>query len=304
MREVIITVGVPGSGKSTWARELIAKDASFARVNRDSIREMMGDKSQWQTQSFEMLVSKIQKRIVAGYLAGRMNIVIDDCNVSKQTYLEIRSWIQEYVDGNGIPIAFKMKVFKTAYDVCVERDANRDRTVGVEVIDKMHRRFSNGVRDGWIKESTEVLVREIRPAQDMTKPLSIVCDLDGTAAIIEHRDPYDTEKCESDIADPVIANMLSVYHSLGYKVLIVTGRSDKYREHCERWLAANNIPYDHMFMRVDGDMQNDSKLKAGIYERDIEPYYSVEFVLDDRNQVVEMWRKRGVKCLQVAFGDF
>ena len=304
MREVIITIGVPGSGKSTWAKELIAKDTSYARVNRDSIREMMGDKSQWQTESFEALVSKIQKRILFGYLANKRNVVIDDCNVSKKTYNELREWVQEYVDGNGIPIAFKSKVFKTSYDVCVERDANRDRTVGVGVIDKMHRRFSNGVRDGWIKDSIDVLVREVRPEPDMSKPLAIMCDLDGTAAIIEHRDPYDTEKCEDDIVEPIVANMLSVYHSLGYKVIIVTGRSDKYRAHCERWLASNNIPYDHMFMRIDGDMQKDSKLKSGIYERDVEPFYSVEFVLDDRNQVVEMWRKRGVKCLQVAFGDF
>lgn len=304
MREVIVTIGIPGSGKSTWAKEHIAKNTSYARVNRDSIREMMGDTSLWQTESFEALVTKIQKRIVMGYLANRMNVVIDDCNTNKRTCDAIRGWVQEYVDGNGIPVGFRTKVFKTAYDVCVERDQNRDRTVGVNIIDKMTKLFNNGIRAGWIKDGIDVLTRTQYPVIDMSKPLAIICDLDGTAAIIDHRDPYDTSLCESDIPDAVVCNVLSTYHAMGYKVLIVTGRSDKYKDLCLRWLSTNNIPYDQIYMREDGDMQKDSKLKLGIYRTMIEPNYSIEFVLDDRNQVVDMWRSIGVKCFQVAFGDF
>ena len=45
-------------------------------------------------------------------------------------------------------------------------------------------------------------------------------------------------------------------------------------------------------------------IKREIFENYIRDYYNIQFVLDDRNQVVEMWRSLGLKCLQVQEGDF
>lgn len=57
-------------------------------------------------------------------------------------------------------------------------------------------------------------------------------------------------------------------------------------------------------MRPEGDIRKDSIVKRELFEKYVRPYYNIEFVLDDRNQVVEMWRSLGLKCLQVAEGDF
>lgn len=57
-------------------------------------------------------------------------------------------------------------------------------------------------------------------------------------------------------------------------------------------------------MRPEGDIRKDSIVKREIFENYIRDYYNIQFVLDDRNQVVEMWRSLGLKCLQVAEGDF
>ena len=304
MIRVIITIGVPASGKSTWAKELIAKDQSFARVNRDSIREMMGDRSVWYTEAFEVMVTKTQKRIVAGYLANKKNIVIDDTNTRRDTVSDIISWIQEYVDGNGYPVSFEQKVFNTPYEVCVERDKTRVATVGVDIIDKMCRSLKNGINAGWIKDSVEILTRTCHTPIDMTKPLAVLCDLDGTLAHIAHRDPYDAEKCLDDVVCETVANTLAMYSAMGYSVIIVSGRSDKYKDLSEQWLKNNNIKYSAIHMRMEGDRQKDSNLKKAIYKARIEPFYSVEVVLDDRDQVVDMWRRLGLKCYQVAYGDF
>ena len=43
-------------------------------------------------------------------------------------------------------------------------------------------------------------------------------------------------------------------------------------------------------MRKTGDNRKDSIIKREIFENDIRPYYNIDYVLDDRNQVVEMWR--------------
>jgi len=57
-------------------------------------------------------------------------------------------------------------------------------------------------------------------------------------------------------------------------------------------------------MRSQGDTRPDEIVKREIYEEHIKPLYNVDFVLDDRNKVVKMWRSLGLKVLQVAEGNF
>ena len=58
-------------------------------------------------------------------------------------------------------------------------------------------------------------------------------------------------------------------------------------------------------MRDGADLRKDSIVKREFYDNEIRDQYFVEFVLDDRNQVVDMWRKDlGLTCLQVNYGDF
>jgi hypothetical protein len=87
-------------------------------------------------------------------------------------------------------------------------------------------------------------------------------------------------------------------------VFAVSGRDGSCRELTENWLAANNIPFDGLFMRPVGDMRKDSIVKMEIFENEFKGKYNIKFILDDRNQVVAMWRSLGLTCLQVADGDF
>jgi len=57
-------------------------------------------------------------------------------------------------------------------------------------------------------------------------------------------------------------------------------------------------------MRPTGDNRKDAIVKREIFDREIRDRYRILFVLDDRNQVVDMWRELGLTCLQVAPGDF
>ena len=57
-------------------------------------------------------------------------------------------------------------------------------------------------------------------------------------------------------------------------------------------------------MRKGGDKRIDSIVKKELYRKYIEPFYRVKLVLDDRNQVVDMWRDLGLPCWQVAPGNF
>lgn len=133
------------------------------------------------------------------------------------------------------------------------------------------------------------------------KPTAIIVDIDGTLAHMVDRSPYDPSKYHTDVIDEVIRDHVNRYP---YKVIVVSGRDDTYKEVTERWLKLNQVEYDEIFMRPAEDKREDSIVKLQLYKKHIEPHYDIEYVLDDRNRVVKMWRENGLKCLQVAEGDF
>ena len=84
----------------------------------------------------------------------------------------------------------------------------------------------------------------------------------------------------------------------------MSGRFEKNRPETTRWLASHKINYIALFMRADGDMRKDNVVKREFFDGYIRGKYNVAFILDDRNQVVELWRSLGLTCLQVADGNF
>lgn len=128
----------------------------------------------------------------------------------------------------------------------------------------------------------------------------ILCDLDGTISLLNGRSPYDASNCDNDALNVPVADVLK-----HYKVIFVSGRDEKYREPTLRFFKKHNISnYIALYMRKENDMRKDSIIKEEIYNEYIKDKYNVLFVLEDRNQVVELWRKLGLTCFQVAEGNF
>lgn len=135
------------------------------------------------------------------------------------------------------------------------------------------------------------------------KTKAIIVDIDGTLAHMTGRSPYDYSQVHTDVVDPVIRDIVKRYNDT-HHIMIVTGRKRDCEALTHNWLVVNEIPFDGVYMRGSDDTREDSIVKRDIYEKLIEPHYEVDFVLDDRNRVVKMWREIGLKCLQVAEGDF
>ena len=89
-----------------------------------------------------------------------------------------------------------------------------------------------------------------------------------------------------------------------HQIIFVTGRPEKYRTETIAWLRTQNICDDVLLMRKDNDFRKDCVIKEEIYREHIESKYEVEFCIDDRKQVVDMWRSIGLTCLQCAEGNF
>jgi len=142
----------------------------------------------------------------------------------------------------------------------------------------------------------------------------IVCDLDGTLCDVAHRrhlvdgsqvKDWDLfyDSCDRDVPHWDILDLLHVLHQK-FNVVYVTGRVERVRQKTEAWLRRHYAPYGPVFMRPDGDHRQDYVLKQEIASREGLTRHTVFLALDDRFQVVEMWRGLGIRCLQVAKGDF
>lgn len=139
-------------------------------------------------------------------------------------------------------------------------------------------------------------------------PKAIICDLDGTLALLGNRNPHDTGRALEDALNNPVANVIEVYaHQTMFDVRLVllSGRQEKFRRITEEWLQLHSIThYEALYLRPQNDRRPDFMVKQEIYEKEIKHTYDVLFVLEDRNQVVKMWREIGLTCFQVAYGDF
>jgi len=276
-------MGLPASGKSTFARNLVNSDPSYKRINRDDLRSMI-DNGLW-SRGREKHIRQTELLLAEYFFSQGFNIIVDDCNLSP---LAKEMW-QEFA--KKVNATIEMKDF-TYVDVetCIERDRKRQNYVGERVIRQMYRDF--------LQPKPPVL------EFDPSLPTAIVCDLDGTLALLNGRNPYDASRCEEDIVNEPVADILKTYFLNGYTILLASGRSEQYRLQTERWLQKHSIQYNSLFMRPAGDNRKDAIIKREIYEQHMQGRYAIKFVLDDRNQVVEFWRSLGLTVLQVADGDF
>ncbi|NNU16737.1 hypothetical protein HK107_10425 [Parvularcula sp. ZS-1/3] len=100
---------------------------------------------------------------------------------------------------------------------------------------------------------------------------------------------------------PVIA-MHQELTRAGHRVEIWSGRSDEVRVETDAWLAEHvgeGVSARHM--RPRADYQSDVSLKeAWLLAEPQKP----DLIFDDRQSVVDMWRRHGIVCAQVAPGDF
>ena len=84
-------------------------------------------------------------------------------------------------------------------------------------------------------------------------------------------------------------------------IILVSGRSDDYREKTEQWLQNHRFEYSALYMRKFKDNRDDSIVKGEIAD-EIEKTHNILFVFDDRKRVVDMWVNRGIWVFDVGQG--
>lgn len=140
---LILLVGVPGSGKTTYAKKYIEAKPNTLHLSSDTIRqELYGDES-IQGNPAEVF-SLMQKRAVESLNEGH-DVLYDATNVTRKDRASIIGICPKFTK-------IEAHIIWAPIETCIERDAARDRTVGKAVIDKMLKRFQAPYYDEGIDE--------------------------------------------------------------------------------------------------------------------------------------------------------
>jgi hypothetical protein len=112
--------------------------------------------------------------------------------------------------------------------------------------------------------------------------------------------------CVSDTPIKDIIELVGILE-FGHTIIFVSDRGSQVRQETLSWIETH-IPFsiddDQLLMRAEGDFRPDHEIKLELIgNAGIKPE-NIFLALDDRDQVVQMWRKNGIRCLQVANGNF
>jgi predicted kinase len=287
--KLIICRGLPGSGKSSFAKEYAKKHPTTIIVNRDTLRLANPGRG-------EDFIRKERDNLIKGGLGGGYDVISDDTNLIPKTFDALvqlakdcgaEYCIQDFTD--------------ISVEECVYRDSQRkvgEGHVGEKVVRSFVKYLSGTKRQPIVRVNTAL-------------PYAVLCDLDGTLALFTNRGPFETAKCESDaLSIPVALTLKAVrtqYSQEGkdIRIILMSGREDKFRPHTERWLKKHNIFYNELYMRTAGDFRKDAIVKRELYDKYIAGNYTVLFVMDDRDQMIRMYRDDlNLVTFQVAWGNF
>jgi len=145
---VYILRGIPASGKSTWAKEMVRKGkGKVKRVNRDDLRSMIDD-SVFSRKS-ESHINALRNIVISYYIEAGCDVIVDDTNV-KTSYVKD---LVEYVERLRPNANVVVKLFNTPLDVCLERNAKR--TGRAKVPEDIVRKFYKSLTDSLSNESGE-----------------------------------------------------------------------------------------------------------------------------------------------------
>jgi predicted kinase len=318
MTELIITRGLPASGKTTFARKWVDEDRERrARVNRDDLRQMM-DEGVFVKGVTEQRIMAARNATVEGLLRRGVSVVVDDTNLPNRTCRDLHDIAKR------CKAEFKIEdMCEVPLSTCLARNTVRKDKAPVPdvVIEDMFMRHLHGRTYPLPYYETVAAKSQIADlyVPDEELPVAFICDIDGTVALKGARDPFDETIVHLDRPNPAVIEVVNNHIKLGYQPIFLSGRTEGCFNETQKWLG-QYLEYDwvghsndygiiekpfRLLMRPVGDNRKDSIVKRMLFDMYVRREYNVRFVLDDRNQVVKMWRDElGLTCMQVAPGDF
>ena len=299
-KKLILTRGIQGSGKSTWARQWVEEDPeNRVRINNDDIRNMLG--KYWVT-SRENLVSSIKKNMAEEAINRGYNIVVDNMNLNPKEVLFWKDMVKmANMDPDGYQYEIEFKDFFIPLEECIRRDAMRPNSIGEKVIRETWKRYKHFIQTSEVEKYVNNLIKE-----DESKPYCLVVDMDSTLCFNTTKRPWYGEGAAegmiNDVPNMGVLRLVEQWTKPGptaytNNLIIATGRDTSQEEVTKQWLAKYNIYPQEFYFRRKGDYRKGVEVKKEQIEKILEKY-NVVAIIDDCEPIVNMYREMGLTVLQ------
>jgi len=308
MSKIIILIGVAGSGKSTWAFEYVNNNPDTVIVSRDSMRKTLFGYDDKNLKDYylteitqtENVISEFIDLMVRKAIKLGKDVIVDNTNLQM-------SYISHYKNF-GVPL--QLRFFDVDINDCLERDKNRIKSVGEDIVRKQYRHFSqlkkshivNDIEE-YNNKLKELAICSVKEEYDATKKDCVVVDIDGTVANGNGRNPFDYKNVMNDLVVTEVRSIVNSIYENYINIIFCSGRENVCAPQTEEWLIKNGFNWDNLYMREKGDHRKDLIVKAEMWEK-IQKDYNIIGMIDDRTQVVEFARRLGFKVYQCNEGDF
>lgn len=273
--KLVVTRGLPGSGKTTYARAWVAEDpATRVRVNRDDLRAMTRDGAFIKGQT-EQATIRARDALIRSFLIAGLDVISDDTNLPQRVVRDLKRLAD---------------LTHADFEVIDLTNVDRDTCVAPLPLPEEPTQTTQQVMPYVAKPGT---------------PKAIIVDVDGTVALMGDRSPFDETRVHEDRPNEPVITVVQSLRDAGHQVVFCSGRTSACRDETAVWLIKHvGVDDPVLLMRAKADARKDSVVKLELFDLHIRDQYDVRAVLDDRKQVVAAWRSIGLTVLQVADGDF
>ena len=293
MSKLICTVGISGSGKTTWAESL---GIEWYNINRDNHRFHLfcNGVHDWSLYKFtKERENQVTSRCNDDFnwaVHRELNIVVSNTNLNQK---DIDHWKSKAEEAG---YEFEVKYFPITFEDALHRDSKRGAlAVGREVLIQQWQK--------WL-----VISGYKRYVPDVTKPKAIICDLDGTIAVNTYRGHHDYDKVSTDTPRESVISLVRAWgFNQGFYVVFMSGRPDSCAEESKQWIRAHLPIEPLLYMRKTGDMRSDRIVKEELFWEHLAPHYNVIAAIDDRPRVIRLWQDLGIETVinvQKGYNEF
>ena len=144
--------------------------------------------------------------------------------------------------------------------------------------------------------------------------MDVIFDVDGTLMNISQRRKFVEQRpkdwtafrnaTDTDTPNGDIFAIAQALHHAGHRIILATGRNKSQRAITMKQLFEGGLVFRAIYLRSDKDFRPDTEVKSQMLDRMRADGFNPTLVFDDRTSVVDMWRSRGLRAVQVAPGDF